>query len=108
MNMLKTALAAGLLFGFTTSAQAEDLLFVLSNNSSANITGLQISTTSTNSWEENLMSGDVLRPQEETEITIADGEDVCEYDILITFADNTTIEDRNVNLCELGSYEAHD
>lgn len=108
MNIMKMTVAAGLFISFAASAQAEDLKFMLQNNSSANITGLQISTTSTDNWEENLMAGDVLRPQEEIEITIADGEDVCEYDLLLTFADESTIEDRNVNLCEIGTYTAND
>jgi len=108
MNMLKPLVAAWLVFGFAASAHAEDLVFLLQNETSVNITGLQISHTSTNRWEENLMAGDVLRPREEAEIVIADGMSVCEYDLLISFSDDTEIEDMNVDLCELESYAAQE
>jgi len=92
----------------SAAAQAEDLQFKLINSSSAEVVGLQVSTVDSQSWEENLIAGYVLPAGNEVDVVIADGARTCSYDILITFADESTIEDRGVDLCELGSYSAHD
>ncbi|MBF0273829.1 MAG: hypothetical protein HQK84_01205 [Nitrospinae bacterium] len=86
------------------ASETEDLVFNLINKTSAKIVALQVSTISTRNWEENILAGDFLNPGETMEITIADGNKTCSYDILVTFSDNETVEEQNIDLCELGSY----
>ncbi|OFX13458.1 MAG: hypothetical protein A2516_06765 [Alphaproteobacteria bacterium RIFOXYD12_FULL_60_8] len=108
MNLLKSTALAGFALCIATTARAEDLTFTLENATSQDIEMLQISTVASSSWEEDILGNDVQPAGTNATITIADGQSVCEYDILITFADNTTIEDHNVNLCDLGTYTAHE
>lgn len=86
------------------SALAEDLEFVLTNTSNADIVAFHVSHAGTDSWEENLLAGGYLPSGNEITIVIADGRDVCEYDIRTEFSDGHTFEDFGLNLCEMGSY----
>jgi hypothetical protein len=108
MKYLSLLFVAFSLVTAASSAKAEDLEFTLINSSSYVISQLQISPVSTNNWEENILGRDVVLQKEETVITIADGLSTCKYDMLITFVDGETIEERNYDFCELGSYEARD
>ena len=52
----------------------------------------------------------MLSPGETIELTIADGRDVCDYDLRFEFeegSDLATTEDKQ-NLCEMGSYTIHE
>ncbi len=89
-------------------AEAEDLKFTLINESSADITALQISPVSTRNWEENILGRDTLPKGYEVDIVIADNLSTCSYDMLITFKDGSNIEERNYNFCDLKSYTARD
>jgi hypothetical protein len=108
MNILKVTLAAAFALGFSTAAYAQDLSFVLKNQTSSEVTALQISTVSSESWEENLIAGYVLPAGNQVDVSIADGASVCEYDIKVTFGDGSTIDDRDINLCDLGEYTVHE
>ncbi|MEN9223417.1 MAG: hypothetical protein Q6M04_13370 [Thermostichus sp. BF3_bins_97] len=84
-------------------ALAQDLQFTLHNETSSDLVEFYITTSGSDSWEENLLSGPIEAGESAT-VTIADGEVVCEYDILGIFADGSEAEDYELNLCELGSY----
>ena len=90
------------------SAMAEPLEFTLINSTGYVITQLQISPLSMNHWGENILGTDVILQGETATVTIADGRTSCEYDMLITFNDGNTIEERNYDFCDLASYEATD
>lgn len=87
-----------------TPALAEDLHFQVHNNTNQTITELYVSTISTNSWEENILSGDV-DPGEDVNVSIEDGETVCHYDVKVVFETAQKIY-KNQNLCDLdgGAY----
>ncbi|MEC9264828.1 MAG: hypothetical protein VX464_02165 [Pseudomonadota bacterium] len=99
----KIALAA-VFMSLSAQAVAEDLEFLLGNETGVEIVGFYVSHPGTGSWEENLMEGDVLPSPGEVTVTIADGRDNCEYDIRTEFADGEFFEDYNLDLCELGAY----
>ena len=101
MKLLVISAVLGLL---ATPAMAEDLSFMLTNKSSSSVTGFYVSHTGTASWEENLLEGAYLPSGNEITVNITDGRDVCEYDIKGDFEDGSKFEDRNLNLCEMGSY----
>ncbi|WP_428524398.1 hypothetical protein [Roseibium sp.] len=85
-------------------AKAEDLEFLLINESNAAITGFFVSPASSNDWQNNLMSGAPLGAGYETDIYIQDGLATCVYDIRADFSDGEQLEDYGLDLCELGSY----
>ncbi len=103
---------ASLVFATTvvcaTSAAAEDLQFLLTNESSSDVTAFHVSTSSSDSWEENLIDGGILAPGYEINVLISDGQTTCVYDVLAEFADGATLEDYNLDLCEMGSYTFSD
>ncbi|MFA5122228.1 hypothetical protein [Zavarzinia sp.] len=98
------------LFAVSVSAApalAEDLTFKLLNSTSVAVTEFYLSPTNVNDWEENLLGDDTLSAGTSTSVTVADGRKTCTYDIKSVFKDGDVVEDRGVNLCELGSYTLH-
>ncbi|MDX8398674.1 MAG: hypothetical protein R8K20_00315 [Gallionellaceae bacterium] len=89
------------------SAMAEDLQFMLINKSSSNVVGLEISKSSTQKWEDDILGG-TLEPRSEVEISIEDGEGTCSYDMRVSFDDAEPLEEYNYNLCEAESYTVSD
>lgn len=108
---MKMALASGafLVAGLVSGmANAEPIRFTLINSSSYVITQLQISPVSQNDWGENFLGRDVVLQGEQGTVTIADGLTTCHYDMLITFNDGATVEERDYDFCDLDSYEVTD
>lgn len=104
--------AAGLIVAglFSTSAQAEDLVFTLTNGTSAVLTRFYTSPVGVDSWEDDVFGDHVLEPGASVQLTIADGRTQCEYDMRFEFEESSgldTTEDSQ-NLCELGSYTIHE
>lgn len=103
--MLKTlAVAAGLAAFAAAPALAEDLDFMLTNNTGVAMDAFHVSHTGTNSWEENLLAGGILDDGYEISVLIADGRTTCMYDIRAEFTDGDVVEDYGVDLCDLGGY----
>lgn len=101
-------LVAAVTLILTAPAMAEDLDFKLINTSSSGVVGVFVSHTGTSQWEENLIDGGVLPSGNQIDVVIADGRDVCDYDIKVSFQDGTSLEDYNLDLCQLGAYTVHD
>ncbi|WP_294228112.1 hypothetical protein [uncultured Shimia sp.] len=106
MKSLSLSLFATLLAA--TPVFAEDLQFLLVNESSAAVTAFHVSTSSSENWEENLIDGGYLDSGYEINVRIADGQTTCVYDVLAEFADGATLEDYNLDLCEMGNYTFSD
>ncbi|WP_282120410.1 hypothetical protein [Ruegeria atlantica] len=96
------ALAATVLMA--TSAFAEDLEFLVVNDSSADLVEFNVSPASSDSWEGNLLRGGYVAPDYEIDVVIADGLTTCVYDIRGAFDDGSSAEDFGLNLCDLGEY----
>ena len=88
-------------------AFAEDLIFTLFNESSVTITEMYVAKHSSDQWEENILGDSTVDAGTQSEITIADGETTCDYDMRFVGADGEVLE-VNQNLCELGSYTLTD
>ncbi len=100
------AMASVFLLGVSGVAQADDLVFTLKNGTKSVLTRFYTSPVGVNDWEDDVFGQDVLNPGESIEITIADGRDVCKYDMKFEFtaeSDLDTTTDTQ-NLCEMGSY----
>lgn len=85
------------------SAHAEDLKFTLQNKSSSPLVEFYVESTELNHWGENILSSSI-DSGESGDVTIADGKTTCSYGIRGVFADGSTLEQENLNLCEMGSY----
>jgi len=96
--------ATAMAVGFSSAAGAEDLKFVLTNETSLGVVGVYVSHAGTKQWEENLIEGGVLAPGYEIDVVIADGRSVCVYDLKSEFESGDVFEDYGLDLCELGAY----
>ncbi|PZU84780.1 MAG: hypothetical protein DI528_13705 [Shinella sp.] len=109
-SMLSAAgfLAAAILT--TTAAQAEDLVFTLTNGTNSVLTRFYTSPVGVDDWEDDVFGKDVLGPGESVKLTIADGRTVCEYDMRFEFEEGSALDttEDSQNLCELGSYTIHE
>lgn len=98
------------LLAMASSAQAEDLVFMLTNKTGSTLERFYTSPVGVNDWEEDVFGNDVLEPGESIRITIRDGRSVCKYDLRFEFTEDSdldTTEDMQ-NLCEMGSYTLHE
>ncbi|MCO6386573.1 hypothetical protein GTK01_06070 [Aliihoeflea sp. 40Bstr573] len=86
---------------------AEDLVFMLDNQSSYDIHEFYASPTAVGDWEEDILGADILPAGDAVRITIADGRDVCGYDLRVVFEDGDVLDDES-DLCETGSYTVTD
>ncbi len=102
---MRPALAA-LAILVATPALAEDLVFTLTNDSSHTIVEMYVSEVGSDQWGDNILFGPV-DPGMSGEVTIADGLDVCDYDLRYVSAEGGEAEDTQ-NLCELGTYTLTD
>lgn len=89
-------------------AIAEDLTFTLNNGTNAAVTEFYLSPANVGNWEENLLGDDALSSGTSTDVTVADGRTTCIYDIKTVFKDGSEIDDRGINLCDLGAYTVHE
>ncbi|WP_455189985.1 hypothetical protein [Foliimonas ilicis] len=95
---------------FPSLAQAEDLVFTLENGTNSVLTEFYTSPTGVNEWEEDMLGQDVLEPGQRVQITIADGRDVCNYDMKFEFSEDSDLDSTTdtQDLCEMGSYTIHE
>ena len=89
-----------------TPVLAEDLVFTLVNDSSQTVVEMYVSEVDADLWGENILYG-AVEPGVSGEVTIADGLDVCDYDMRFVTAEGGEAEDTQ-NLCELGTYTLTD
>lgn len=98
------ALAAALT---ASPALAEDLVFTLVNESSHTIVEMYVSPVSEENWGENILTVDAVEPGVSGDVTIADGMDVCDYDL--RFVTDTGAEaTKEQNLCEISTFTVND
>lgn len=101
--MVATALALPTLAMMSQSALAEDLAFTLKNSSNSPLVEFYVEDSAQSDWGANLLTESIDSGEAGT-VTIADGRATCTYDILGVFADGSKLDERKLNLCELGSY----
>lgn len=94
----------------SVSAQAEDLTFTLKNGTKSVLTRFYTSPVGVSDWEGDVFGDQVLEPGESIEITIADGRDVCKYDMRFEFDDSSSLETTTdtQDLCDMDTYTIHE
>jgi hypothetical protein len=108
MNRFSFATAGALaaVLGSGSTAQAEDLVFTLKNDSKSTLERFYTSPVGTDDWEDDVFGDDTLGPGESIEITIGDGRTVCKYDMRFEFTADSDLENMEdtQDLCAMGSY----
>ncbi|MBX3497421.1 MAG: hypothetical protein KF769_14370 [Parvibaculum sp.] len=97
------AIAAVATIGFAAPAAAQDLAFMLANESGYDLVEFYASPVDINDWEDDILGQDILRSGDALRVIIADGREQCTYDLRMVFADGDVLED-TTDLCETGSY----
>ena len=104
MRISQLVFSGVLAIGLSGQAWAEDLSFLLTNESDLGIVGFYVSATDSPDWEENLLDGGILESGYEIDVIIADGLTTCTYDIRTEFENGDAFEDFELDLCEMGGY----
>lgn len=105
MNTFKLAALALPLAFVSGAALGEDLGFMLTNGSSYDLMVFQTSPSGVDSWEEDVLGDNYLPSGNQVPVTIADGRDVCVYDIRFQFDGADPLEVYGVDLCEFDGTE---
>ena len=109
MNKFIAGALAGLsLLAVTGFAQAQDLSFTLTNDSSQALIQFFTSPADVNEWEEDVLGTDIMGAGTSTTVTIADGRTQCVYDMRFVMESGQELEDYGIDLCELGEYTLYD
>lgn len=104
VSLLGAFILCCVIFGGTKSAQAEDLIFTLANETGSTLVSFHVSHTGTRLWQENILGREALVSGYETDIIIADSRSTCRYDFLSRFSDGEEVEEYNIDLCDLREY----
>jgi len=106
-RILKASSVLAALFFSAGVSHAEDLVFTLKSGTGSTLERFYTSPTGVENWEEDVFGKDVLEPGQSIKITIADGRDVCDYDMRFEFTEDSNLDttEDSQNLCEMGSYE---
>jgi hypothetical protein len=106
-----TALVIPSVLANTSKVLAEDIIvFILENESRANMTEFYASPSGVKNWDTDLLNDDVLLSGKNTEISINDERTTCNYDFQAKFTDGDVVEKYNINICKLagGNYKFYD
>jgi hypothetical protein len=102
--MLSTRLAAtALLAALAAPAVAQDVQYELINSTGLTLMEFYTSPVAQGIWGDDLLGANVLAAGETGNVTIADGEATCDYDLLFVFEDGQEVVD-TVNICDMASY----
>lgn len=104
---MRIPVAAVIALAVATPAIAEDLVFTLINDSSHSIVEMNVSPVDEELWGENILTVDAVEPGMSGDITIADGLDVCDYDLRFV-TDEGLEATKSQNLCEINTFTIND
>lgn len=104
---MRLAFAPVLAALLATPALAEDLVFTLVNDSSHTIVEMNVSPVDEENWGENILTVDAVEPGVSGDVTIADGLDVCDYDLRFVTAEGAEAT-KEQNLCEINTFTIND
>ena len=107
MRLFVPATAIALCAVFSAPAHADDLLFDLTNSSTADLQELYVSASDTDAWGEDILGQDVLAADEAANVTIPEGTDTCAFDLRFVM-DNGNIIEGSADLCTTNSFTITD
>ncbi len=104
---MRNGIAVMIFATLSTPAFAEDLVFTLINDSSHTIVEMNVSPTAEEQWGENILTVDEVPPGASGDVTIADGLDVCEYDLRFVTAEGAEAS-KTQDLCAINTFTVSD
>ena len=102
------ALLAVSLLTSTAARAGEDRHVRIINETEHTIVRFYASNTAADSWQEDILGEDVLKPGSDVNINIDDGTGHCKYDFKAVFDNGQSLIKHNVNVCEITSYRYTD
>jgi hypothetical protein len=100
-------LALALIALTATPVMAEDLQFTLINNSSLKLVEMYVSPHEQDSWGENILAVPSVDPGTQGDISITDGETVCDYDLRFVMENGNDVSGTQ-DLCKLSTFTLND
>lgn len=107
-RLAAAALATALVALPALPAHAQDLQIVLVNLSDQALVEFYTSPSGDESWEEDVFDDGYLPSGNEVPVIIADGRDVCVYDLAFIMEDGTELEAYGYDLCEEPTFTLYD
>lgn len=104
---MRTGFAVALVLCTASPVLAEDLVFTLINDSSHTIVEMYVSPVAEESWGENILTVAEVLPGASGDVTIADGLDVCEYDLRFITAEGGDAV-KTQDLCAINTFTVSD
>ncbi|HWA63003.1 MAG TPA: hypothetical protein VG939_16605 [Caulobacteraceae bacterium] len=101
--MVLALAAASTLVGASATA-GEDRHVRIINETSHTMVRFYASNVSRDSWEEDILGRDVLKPGQDVNINIDDGSGHCKYDFKAVFDDGDSLVRHNIDVCKITSY----
>ena len=95
--------ASALLFAIASPAAASDEVLHIKNRTGYTISEIYIAPTTTDNWEEDVMTGDVLETDSMVNIDFSRSEDTCKWDLRAVYEDETVAIWRNIDLCKIST-----
>ena len=89
-------------------SDGKDRRIVIFNNSSQTIWRLQASSSTTDSWEEDILGDHVIISGDKKVANLYDGSDECIYDLRAVFKDRTEVTKYRVNICLVYGWSVSD
>ncbi|MGR3622780.1 hypothetical protein [Pseudophaeobacter sp.] len=103
-SILAVALAASFSAVSALPASALDRRVRIVNDTNYTIVRFYGSNKGTDSWEEDILGNDVLRPNQSVQIDFDDGTGYCKFDFKAVFDDGDVLTANNINVCKIGTY----
>ncbi|MBO9518421.1 MAG: hypothetical protein J7493_10165 [Porphyrobacter sp.] len=94
--------------GSAWAADGKNRKVVVENYTSVTLRELYASPISADTWEEDLLGQRTLAPGETIEADIDNGTEECFYDLKAVLSNDKTVEQRNVNVCEVSAWTIGD
>ncbi|MEE9429292.1 MAG: hypothetical protein V3V25_14215 [Paracoccaceae bacterium] len=85
-------------------AFALDRSVTIVNNTDFTIVRFYGSNKGSDSWEEDILGSDVLKPHTQVNINFDDGSGYCKFDFRAEFNDGDVLVKKNINICEVGTF----
>jgi hypothetical protein len=104
--MRRLAIAAAVAAcALATAAFAGQQDFVIVNNTGQALLTLNVSPASEDTWGPDILGTEVLAAGERGEVSFANDEERCDWDIRVTYEDGDTGDWRGIDLCETAVVE---
>lgn len=104
MKVGSAVLAALVIAGTTTFADAANRHVDIVNNTGMSLTHFYASRTGTRDWEEDILGKAVVENGETFDINIDDGTGSCKFDFKAVFESGAESIKNNIDVCEISTF----